>query len=220
MKLPTRHALSLFGMHLDMGTVKAYNQKADILAKKILKAINHEAYKKTRFLAWSFAGKRFYKWDKKNHIVVVSWDTINVNLHPNQLEKSTIYFNNKLQETTDNKIILKAEKLFNNDSFWLVAPHKLFEKGIIRNIKNVDGKEALLVEYTTGGSTPGDSYLWFLNDKFIPISYKMYVPSMKMNGVSATWQDWITTESGTLLPTNHSFGADRKLSLGTVKAYN
>ena len=219
-KLPTKHKMSLFGLELDMGDVKASNPKADTLAREILKSIKHEAYKTTRYIDWSFGGRRAYKWDKKEHIVEVSWDKIKVILHPNNLEKSTVFIDNK--ETTENKekIVKRAESSFNNDSFWLVAPHKLFEDGIIRSIVQVDGKDALKVKYTTGGSTPGDSYTWILNDAFLPIKYLMDVPSMKMNQVPATWDDWYTTASGTLLPKSHTFSGGRKLSMGEVKAYN
>jgi hypothetical protein len=41
-----------------------------------------------------------------------------------------------------------------------------------------------------------------------------------MDGRKATWEDWITSESGTLLPKMHTFGNNRKLSMGEVKAYN
>ncbi|CAL2103151.1 conserved protein of unknown function [Tenacibaculum sp. 190130A14a] len=219
-ELPTQHTLSLFGLSIDMGDVKAMNTKADIVANRILKAINHEAYKNTRFLEWSFGGRRSYKWDKTKHIVDVSWDSIRVNLHPNNLNKSTVFVHEQPLEKADTSLVNRAERLFNNDSFWLVAPHKLFEPGILRSIKMVDNKEALLVKYTVGGTTPGDSYLWILDENNIPKSYKMYVPSMKMEGVPATWQDWITTESGTLLPTNHVFENGGNLSMGIVKGYN
>lgn len=216
--LPTSHTLSLFGMKLSMGNVKSYNPKANALAHKILKAIKHENYKKTNHIEWSFGGRRAYKWDKERHIVRVSWDSIQVVLHPNNLDKSSIYYHNKLVSTKNKPLITKANNLFNNDSFWLVAPHKLFEKGIIRSIQKEAGKDALLVKYTVGGTTPGDAYLWLLDDHFIPKSYKMFVPSMKMEGTPATWDHWITTESGTLLPTSHSFDGGRKLSMGKVKA--
>lgn len=218
--LPTKHKLSLFGVELNMGKVKAYNYKANILAKKVLKAINHKAYIKTKKLEWSFAGKRHYKWNKEQHNVYVSWDTIQVNLYPNKLNKSTVSYNDVLQKNPNFKIIQKANDLFNNDSFWLIAPHKLFEDGIIRTIKKINSKDALLVKYTTGGTTPGDSYLWILDSNYVPKSYKMYVPSMKMNGVDATWDNWITTNSGTLLPTSHTFGKNRILSMGNVKGTN
>lgn len=219
-KLPTNHKLDLLGLNINMGIPKASNPKSDALANKILKAINHEAYKTTNHLEWGFGGRRFYKWNKKEHIVEVKWDTTKVILHPDHLDKSEVYFNGKLSNKENISSIKRAEALFNNDSFWLVAPHKLFESGIIRTIKKVDGKEALLVKYTTGGTTPGDSYLWILDENYVPKSYKMYVPSMKMEGVPATWQDWITTDSGTLLPTNHVFGKGRNLSMGEVKGYN
>jgi hypothetical protein len=219
-KLPTKHTLSLFGLEINMGDVKSINDSANILANKILKAIKNEAYKKTRFLEWSFGGRRSFKWNKEKNIVDVSWDTIRVNLHPRNKENSAVFFNNIKQKIADTTLVKKAWNIFNNDSFWLVAPHKLFEKGIIRSIQKVDGKDALFVKYTKGGSTPGDSYLWILEDNNIPKSYKMNVPSMKMNEVPATWDDWITTESGTSLPTSHTFSSGNKLSMGMVKGYN
>ena len=217
-KLPTSHTLSLLGMKIDMGEVKAYNPDADALAHTILNAVKYEAYKNTRYIDWSFRGKRFYKWDKKQHIVEVKWNDVSVILLPNNLTKSTVYLNDKEVSYNEN-LITRALRFFNNDSFWLVAPHKLFEPGVYRSIEMIDGQEALHVKYSVGGSTPGDSYTWILDENYLPISYKMYVPSMKMNGVSSTWQDWITTESGALLPTNHSFGKGQVLSMGDVKGY-
>lgn len=218
-KLPTEHKLSIFGMGLDMGDVKAYNPNADQLARNILKAIKYEAYKKTRYIDWSFGGRRSYKWDKEQHIVEVSWNDAKVILHPNDLSKSIAYL--KEQHIDNNESLVKrAWDLFNNDSFWLVAPHKLFESGIYRNIEMIDGKEALRVKYTTGGTTPGDSYVWIVDENYMPVSYQMYVPSMKMVAVPATWEDWIETASGTMLPKNHTFSSGGKLSMGDVKGYN
>lgn len=219
-KLPQSHKLSLFGIEVDITDLNAYNKKANDLANKILDAVKHDAYKNTRYIEWSFRGNRFFKWDKKRHEIAVSWDTIRVHLHPNELEKSTVFYNNNIQKNADQKMVNKALDFFNNDSFWLVAPHKLFDHGVIRTLKNVDNQAALHVEYTSGGSTPGDSYLWVLDEKFVPKSFKMYVPSMKMDGLEATWQDWITTESGTLLPTNHVIAEKTVLNMGEVKGYN
>ncbi|MFY9243608.1 MAG: hypothetical protein WAO74_11330 [Polaribacter sp.] len=220
LKLPTKHTLSLFGMEIPMGNIKAYNEEANILANNILKAINHEAYQKTKVLEWSFAGRRSFKWNKEKHIVDVSWDSIRVNLYPQEIEKSMVFFNENQSEKADSIIVKKAWDIFNNDSFWLVAPHKLFDDGVLRNIEIVDEKQALRVTYTTGGTTPGDSYVWLLDENYVPKSYKMYLKNGRMNGTPATWEDWITTESGALLPTNHTFENGGKLSMGEVKGYN
>ena len=218
--LPKKHKLSIFGLEIDMGSVNAYNPKADEFANKILKAVKHKAYQNTRYLEWSFGGRRTFKWDKERHVVDVSWDKFNVQLYPDKIEKSIVFFEGEKQEDPDEQIIKRAWDIFNNDSFWLVAPHKLYDDGVIRNITTVDGEKALKVTYTKGGTTPGDAYIWLVDENYIPKSYKMFVPSMKMNGVPATWEDWITTESGTLLPTNHTFASGSKLSMGEVKGYN
>ena len=218
--LPTHHTLDLFGLKLNMGTVSSSNPKADALAKNMLKTIQHEAYKNTRYIEWSFGGRRSFKWDKEKHIVDVLWKNNKVTLHPNDRSKSILFVDAK--ETLKNKeqLLKTAENIFNNDSFWLVAPHKLFEEGIIRNTVIIDDKEALKVTYTKGGSPPGDSYIWILNDAFLPVKFLMTVPSMKMNQVPATWNDWFTTTSGTLLPKTHVFSDGKTLSMGAVKAYN
>ena len=219
-QIRTDKKLSLFGLELDMGNVKAYNKEANKLADKILAAIKHEAYQKTKFIEWSFGGRRSFKWNKKENIVDVSWEDFRVNLYPQEIDKSTVYFEGEKQEDTDEKIVKRAWDIFNNDSFWLVAPHKLYDKGVIRNIVDVEGKDALKVTYTSGGTTPGDAYVWILDSTYVQKSYKMYLKNGRMNGTPATWEGWITTESGTLLPTNHSFSNGGQLSMGEVKAYN
>ncbi len=217
--LPKSHTLSILGMKIDMGTVKAYNPKADKIANTMLKAIKHEAYKETRFIEWGYKGKRFYKWDKQQHIVDIRWNDARVVLHPNDLSKSTVYLNDK--EIPFNKnLVSRALKFFNNDSFWLVAPHKLFEPGIYRSIRMINGREALHVKYSKGGTTPGDSYTWLLDENYMPTHYQMYVQAMKNKGTSATWENWIQTASGTLLPTNHRYLSGKIINMGEVKGYN
>ena len=218
-KLPKSHTLSIFGFKINMGEVKAFNPNADKLAHNMLKAIKHEAYINTRYIDWSFKGKRFYKWDKKRHIIDVKWNDARVLLHPNELTKSTVYLNDKEVSFNDN-LVKRALRFFNNDSFWLVAPHKLFEPGIYRSIRMIDGKEALHVKYSKGGTTPGDSYLWILDENYLPTSYQMYLQKMKKIGTSVTWEDWTLTESGTLLPKNHIYLSGKTINMGEVKGYN
>ena len=101
-------------------------------------------------------------------------------------------------------LINKALAYFNNDSFWLVAPYKLFDNGIERRlIKQKNGPDALLVTYISGGNTPGDSYLWQLDEQGIPISFKLWVQIIPVHGISASWEQWITTESGVRLAGFH-----------------
>jgi hypothetical protein len=219
-QLPTKHQLSLFGLEFTMGNPTTENKKATALANKMLQALKNKAYQETRFLEWSFAERRFFKWDKEKNIVEVSWDSTIVKLYTRNKNKSRVLFCEKKEEISDTLLVNKAWDIFNNDSFWLVAPHKIFDKGTRQSIVHLNNKDALLVQYTLGGSTPGDSYLWILDADYRPLSYQMYVPSMKMNGTLVTWEDWTIMESGTLLPLSHSFSNGNKLSMGNVKAYN
>ena len=92
-----------------------------------------------------------------------------------------------------------------------MAPYKVFDAGTERRIVNYKNKDALLITYRSGGTTPGDSYLWILNEKFLPTSYKMWTSIIPICGISATWSDWKNTEAGIKLPTQH------KLSLFGVE---
>ncbi len=195
---------------------------ADALAQKMLSTLNHEKYNNTRFLEWSFqGGAHLYKWDKQKRKVEVSWDDYLVNLDLIS-PKSSIAFKtgNRLIGNESETIIEKAVDYFNNDSFWLVAPYKVFDQGVQRSVVPLpDGTNGLLVTYTEGGSTPGDSYLWILQPSGFPKSFKMWVNIIPIGGIEATWDDWAVMESGAFLPKSHEIGPV-KLMMGNVRAYN
>ena len=196
--------------------------EADALATKMLTALNYESYKQTRYLEWSFRNNtHHYKWDKLKGVVAIKWSDVDVKLILASIEKSIVYEAGKIVEG-ERKLSLaeKAMDKFNNDSFWLVAPFKVFDNGTTRGIvKLKDGSKELLVTYAKGGSTPGDSYLWKLNPKGFPYAYQMWVGIIPIGGIEATWDDWMVTESGFYLPKSHQFGP-LNLALDNVKAYN
>ena len=196
--------------------------KADELAYKMLTALNHEAYKSTRFLEWSYrGGANQYVWDKKKGEVIVTWDDIEVDLNLANPENSEVTQNNKsVASDKAQDLVDKALKNFNNDSFWLVAPYKVFDKGTERSIVDLEnGGKGLLVTYNSGGTTPGDSYLWVLNENGFPISYKMWVSIIPIGGLEASWDEWMVTKSGAYLPKSHELGPVN-LSMGNVRGYN
>lgn len=198
------------------------SKEGDALAQKMLTALNHEAYQRTRFLEWSYqGGKNHYKWDKTMGRCTVNWGAYEVRLNLVRPEKSKAYKNGRLLESSDkSEAIEKALAYFNNDSFWLVAPYKVFDKGTTRSIVELEnGDQGLLVTYSSGGTTPGDSYVWQLNPDGFPNSYKMWVNILPIGGLEASWDDWMVVESGAFLPKGHKLGP-LMLSMGDVKGYN
>ena len=191
--------------------------EADALAYRMLDALNYKNYNNTNVLEWSFRGDHHYKWDRRKEIVSVSWDDITVHLDLITPSSSKATINNSsasYDKTMD--LIEKAQSYSNNDSFWLVAPFKVFDHGTERYLVDLeDGSEALLVTYTQGGDTPGDSYMWIIEPSGKPKSFKLWTKIIPIGGVEATWQDWTKTESGVFLPTLHKLGP-LSISMGEV----
>ncbi len=212
-------AIFIFGYSNSEDLPKGEKGKnADDLATKMLTALNKDAYDTTKIIEWSFKGVHTYKWYKQEHKVEVTWDNNKVVLFTKATEKSVVYIDGK--ETKNDEILNKAIGYFNNDSFWLIAPYKVFDPGTERSIVSYNDKDALLITYTSGGSTPGDSYLWILDENYLPVSYKMWVKIIPVGGMEATWTNWITTEAGFKLPTTHTLtSVGMELDMGTVKGY-
>ncbi|MGB1308722.1 MAG: hypothetical protein ACPG6B_07415, partial [Oceanihabitans sp.] len=177
----------------------------DLLANKMLKALDFEAYNATNYIEFTFKKRHHYKWNKANNTCEVYWKNIRVNLNFNDSTKNEVFIEDiKINNLEAEKLITKATNYFNNDTFWLVAPYKAFDSGTERRIvKTENNKNALLITYTKGGSTPGDSYLWNLDEKNKPISFKMWTSILPIQGLEASWNNWITTNTGAQLPNFH-----------------
>ncbi|MGA1226635.1 MAG: hypothetical protein ACO3VF_05230 [Tamlana sp.] len=181
-------------------------KEADALAYRMLEALDYEAYKNTHYIEWSFKKRHHYKWDKKNNTCDVYWKEYKVTLNLNNLSESKAYIHSfKTESEIADCLIKKATNYFNNDSFWLVAPYKVFDEGTERRlVKTKNNKDALLVTYTNGGTTPGDSYLWLLDDNGKPYAFKIWADILPIDGLEASWSDWTTTQTGAQLPIFHN----------------
>ena len=179
--------------------------EADQLATKMLSALNEDAYVNTDYLEWTFKGRHHYKWYKSDNTCEVYWDDFTVILDLDNHNNSKVFVLEQEYNGIEKQDYMdKAESYFNNDSFWLVAPYKVFDNDTERRlVKTEDQKDALLVTYNSGGTTPGDSYLWHLDADGKPTSFQMWVDILPIDGLEATWENWVTTETGAQLPTFH-----------------
>ena len=195
--------------------------EADRFANKILERIGHENYKDTDVIQWTFRNKNNYIWRKHVGIVEVRWDDILVKLITSSPGESSVFKKNaEITGSEKNTLIQKAYKNFTNDSFWIVAPHKLFDPGTTRELVTLKkGEKALLVSYSSGGSTPGDVYLWKVNKEHIPVSYQMWVSIIPIGGLEASWEDWKTASSGIMLPGQHHI-LGIPIPISNIRAWN
>ncbi|WP_445957150.1 hypothetical protein [Yeosuana sp.] len=180
-------------------------KNADDLAYKMLDALDNDAYENTNYIEWTFKNRHHYKWEKSKNLCTVFWEDYKVVLNLNNSTLNKAYVHGfTIKGDMGKELINKAISYFNNDSFWLVAPYKVFDSGTERRlVKLNDGEDGLLITYTSGGSTPGDSYLWLLDTNGMPKSFKMWTSILPIKGLEASWTDWTITESGAKLPTLH-----------------
>jgi hypothetical protein len=180
--------------------------QADDLAYKMLDTLNYDAYKNTDYIEFTFSNRHHYKWNKLENFCEVYWKSYQVDLDLLNTKNSKVFVGQQAYNGIEEQdIINKALGYFNNDTFWLIAPYKVFDKGTTRAIvKNEEGKKGLLVTYNSGGATPGDSYLWHLDKTGKPTHFQMWTNIFPIQGFPASWSDWKTTETGAMLPIFHS----------------
>lgn len=181
-----------FIAHQPLPTGGKTGPEADALARKMEAVVNKPAWDQTRFVSWEFRTGTTYLWDKVATAVSVAWGDNLVLLRTT--DRSGMAYHQG-QEVTDaaakQKLLEQAWEKFANDSFWLCAPMKAFDPGTSREIyTQKDGTEALLVHYSSGGVTPGDSYLWLLDTNGRPRAWQLWVSTIPIGGLTFTWEDW------------------------------
>ena len=157
-------------------------QDAEALADEMLATLNKEAFDSLEYIEFSFREKHEYRWDLANNTVWVKW------------EEDEVYLNlNKIAGAFDERET-EAYEYFINDSFWLVAPFKIRDDGVIRSTVEVENGRGLLVTYSSGGLTPGDSYLWIIDEKGFPKSWRLWTSNIPVGGLELSWSGWVNTD--------------------------
>lgn len=192
-------AIKIFSKSLPEGNA---GPEAEALTDKMLNAINAEAYEQLTYLEWTFRGSHHFAWNKKDNKVIVKWEDFEVNLSPDNLTGSATKNGVTLVGETEQEAIQTAWSYFANDSFWLVAPYKVRDPGTQRSLVQTDEGPALLITYTSGGVTPGDSYLWYLDEEGRPVAWEMWTSIIPIQGMRVSWDDWIAYEGSWFAP-NH-----------------
>lgn len=177
--------------------------EAEALADKVLAAINKPAWDSLQGLKWTFPGDHHYEWNKQANTAIIKWSDNEVNMNLNDQSGTGMKAGKAVDGNELQKLLDKAWGFWCNDSFWMFAPYKLRDPNTSRSIVMQDGKQALMVSYDGGGVTPGDKYLWLLDDNYRPTAYKMWVSIIPIGGVEFSWEDWVMLPSGATVATTH-----------------
>ncbi len=173
---------------------------ADALARRLERAVHADAWAATGAVRFTFPGGHRWLWDRTREVAMLEDGERTVLVRLDRREGRVIA-GERSQEAID-----RTYDAFFNDSYWLMPLTKLFDAGAQRRLVRDD---ALLVTFTSGGSTPGDSYLWELGEHDLPAQFRMWVSVIPLGGLTATWERWVALDTGALVSTLHRFGPIR-----------
>lgn len=178
--------------------------KADQLAEAMLKSVNNEAWESTRYITWSFMDIHHYLWDKQQNLVQVKWSDNEVILFTQDQSGMAFEDGKAVEGDKKQKLLDNAWSFFCNDSFWLNPVAKAFDPGTTRSLVTLkDGREGLKVKYESGGVTPGDAYVWILDENNRPLAWKMWTKIVPVGGVEVSWENWQQLPTGAYISTFH-----------------
>ncbi len=106
-----------------------------------------------------------------------------------------------------------------NDSYWLLAPLKLKDKGVkveAGGPKDLNGAttETINVSFDSVGMTPTDKYVYYIDPQTKMPKAWDYIPASG-TGMQATWEKW-QDFSGLKLATEHNFNG-KTIKLTEIK---
>ena len=181
--------------------------RADALAHSIETAINKEAWARTGAVRFTFGGRNRHLWDRQRMLARVAWGGDKVVLLNLTTRNGLAYVKGGAHQVTgdaEKKLLSKAYASWINDTFWLNPLVKLFDDGVQRKIVTLpEGGNALLITYNADGLTPGDAYLWLLDQNGRPRAWRMWVSIIPIKGIESTWENWATLPTGALVATEH-----------------
>lgn len=192
---------------LPLGAAENAAEKGRQLATEIWKASGGENWEKVREIQFTFAveqeGKALFSaqhvWNVAAGMDEVKWQdkqgkdhqvTADLNVPPSDEEGKTAY------------------SRWVNDSYWLLAPLKLLDRGVqveAEGLKDRKGVacETLRLKFDKVGLTPTDQYVLYVDPKTKLVVAWDYVPASGA-GMQATWEKY-ETFGGLKLATEHNF---------------
>lgn len=179
---------------------------ADALAEKMQAAVEGAAWAETGAVQWVFAGRHRHLWDRRRHLARVEWDDATMAVVDIDARVGVAFEGEKrLIGDAAKDALDAAHAKWTNDAFWLNPVMKAFDPGTERQkiAANDEGEVGLLVQYRSGGRTPGDAYLWRLGPENRPTRWQMWTSNIPVGGVEASWENWTQLETGAWVSTKH-----------------
>lgn len=167
---------------------------ADALAEKMLAAANLDVWQnQVQAAEFRFREKNTYFWDKKRGLVEFQNEDLKVQFSKNTFQGVAWEDGEALQGEELAEAVVEANSNFVNDSFWLQPAYHIQSPGT--KLYAVDDS-TLRVTFSSGGVTPGDTYVFHLNEKNQIELMEMWVSIVPIEGADADFNNYQTVEPG------------------------
>jgi hypothetical protein len=177
---------------------------ADALAEAVMQASGAAVWPKVTRIRFTFGGRNHHDWDVRNMTDTVTWTdqagatkTVTVNiLNPG-----------------DDPDARAAFARWTNDTYWLLAPLKLKDPGVIRTLKapaEIDGTMhwVLNLSFQGVGLTPNDQYDLYIDPQTYLVRAWDFIRDGRRN--RHTWEGY-RNFNGLMLSTEHDTGRGKLL---------
>ena len=147
--------------------------KAIQIADDVMKAMGGRyAWDMTRYIRWTFFGKRALLWDKTKERVRIDFVDQPLRIRLNLKDMTGRVWKDGMEMTQPDsvkKYLTRGKSIWINDSYWLVMPFKLKDSGV--TLKYVGKKpnylnaecDVLEMTYNQVGDTPDNKYFIYVN---------------------------------------------------------
>ena len=182
---------------------------ADQLARSVQQALYYQGgWERSRFIEWSFGGRK-HLWDRERGFVKSEWGDLVVLFRISGEKHHVTRAGVQLRGAQAREVAEEAYAFWTNDSFWLYPARTFFDPGVERAVvpDPQSGEPQLLVRYTRGGVTPGDSYLFQLDAERRPVGWRVWTQNLPISGLYIPWggmeriepsKIWVSTDHSLL----------------------
>ncbi|NQZ75598.1 MAG: hypothetical protein HRT61_05720 [Ekhidna sp.] len=158
-----------------------------------------QAWDNTRFIKWSFFGRRNHTWDKWTGDVRIESpaDSLTILMNINSKEGKVAIGGNELTEGL-NDYLQAGYEMWVNDSYWLVMPYKLKDSGVTLKYLREDttqtgsASDVVSLSFEDVGVTPQNVYeVWIDTDSKLVTQWAFYPDSSALEPRFITpWEDY------------------------------
>ena len=214
------------------GSEATVDPKAAAIADEVLQALGgREAWDATRFIRFSFAGRRTHHWDKHTGRHRLEGETQQgekyVVLQDLDTKEGQVWLNGQPAPPERTKDLLeRAYGAWINDTYWLLMPYKLRDPGVnlaYAGEETIDGVtyDKLLLSFNKVGLTPGDRYWAYINrNTKLMDRWAFHLESMAPDAepVAWKWDGWTRHGRIMLAPGRQQLtGESRSLPLDDIQ---